>query len=295
MNTLVLDHLRRLCKNLGIRHVGSLSKFEIRKSIATYFDGMDNMEKNGISPTTVASRRTSTILRLVNVIFGEQFIEDFLNVNNAKSRQDHETCRTHKDFWMRATIAHNSCIESENDVVVSPSRQERHRENGAGTSRSEDAVAAVVTLPISTHIANLPLNPTTDTRHSHISNNESNEDTADSERELMLDNVPIPDDNSIPSPAAGADSDEEYDSCQENAGDNDASSLLNLSARPVAGNEFSRLIIPDNDEFLSALTTGRSINLSQVNQFETQAFRNKVLMLFKMRRTIQQNMSVSGT
>jgi hypothetical protein len=171
---------------------------------------MDNMEKNGISPTTVASRRTSTILRLVNVIFGEQFIEDFLNVNNAKSRQDHETCRTHKDFWMRATIAHNSCIESENDVVVSPSRQERHRENGAGTSRSEDAVAAVVTLPISTHIANLPLNPTTtDTRHSHISNNESSEDTADSDRELMLDNVPIPDDNSIPSPAAGADSDEE--------------------------------------------------------------------------------------
>ena len=68
-----------------------------------------------------------------------------------------------------------------------------------------------------------------------------------------------------------------------------------MSARPVAGNEFSRLIIPDNDEFLSALTTDRSINLSQVNQFETQAFRNKVLMLFKMRRTIQQNMSESGT
>jgi hypothetical protein len=81
LNTLVLDHLRRLCKNLGIRHVGSLSKFEIRKSIATYFDGMDNMEKNGISPTTVASRRTNTILRLVNIIFGEHFIEDFLNIN----------------------------------------------------------------------------------------------------------------------------------------------------------------------------------------------------------------------
>jgi hypothetical protein len=77
LNTLILDHLRRLCKNLGMRHVGSLSKFEIRKSIATYFNSMDNLEKSGVSPTTVASRRTSTILRLVNVIFGERFIEDF--------------------------------------------------------------------------------------------------------------------------------------------------------------------------------------------------------------------------
>lgn len=33
----------------------------------------------------------------------------------------------------------------------------------------------------------------------------------------------------------------------------------------------------------------------EINQFETQAFRNKVLSLFKMRRTIQENMSVSGT
>ena len=63
LNTLVLDHLRRLSKNLGMRHAGSLSKFEIRKSIAAYFNGMDNLEKNCILPTTVKSRRTSPILR----------------------------------------------------------------------------------------------------------------------------------------------------------------------------------------------------------------------------------------
>jgi hypothetical protein len=288
LNTLVLDHLRRLCKNLGMRHVGSLSKFEIRKSIATYFDGMDNMEKNGISPTTVASRRTSTILRLVNVIFGERFIEDFLKVNNAKSRQDHETFRTHKDFWMRATIAHNSCIESENDIVVSPPRQQEHlHESDAGTRYPEDVVADVVALPISTnHIVHLPFNPTA-ACHSHIGSKEGDYDSANSDGEL-------PDASSIPCQTAGADSEEEeYDSCQANTG-NDASSSFR-SSPPAAGDEFSRLVIPDNDEFLSALIIDKSINLSLVNQFETQASRSKVLMLFKMRQTIQQNMSVSGT
>lgn len=77
LNTLVLDHLRQLCKNLGMRHVGLLSKFKIQKSIAVCFDSMDNTETNGISPATIASsRRASTFLRLVNVTFGEQFIED---------------------------------------------------------------------------------------------------------------------------------------------------------------------------------------------------------------------------
>ena len=120
LSSLVVDHLRRLCKNLGMTHTGSLSKFEIRESIATYFQGMENLEESGITPTTVASRRTSTILCLVNVIFSKQFIEDLLKVNDAKSQQDHETFNTHKDFWIRATIAHNSCADSNNDVTLSP-------------------------------------------------------------------------------------------------------------------------------------------------------------------------------
>jgi hypothetical protein len=82
------------------------------------------VEQSGITPTTVASRRTSTILRLlVNVIFSSQFIEDLLKVNDAKSRQDYETFRTYKDFWIRATIAHNSCVDNDNDVAVSPPRR----------------------------------------------------------------------------------------------------------------------------------------------------------------------------
>jgi hypothetical protein len=39
-----------------------------------------------------------------------------------------------------------------------------------------------------------------------------------------------------------------------------------------AGNIFSTLVIPDNDEFLTALAADRCINLLQVNQFKTQAF-----------------------
>jgi hypothetical protein len=34
LNSLVVNHLRRLCKKLRVIHMGSLSKFEIRKAFA---------------------------------------------------------------------------------------------------------------------------------------------------------------------------------------------------------------------------------------------------------------------
>jgi hypothetical protein len=43
------------------------------------------MEESGVTPTTVASRRRSTVLFLVNVIFSKRFIDDLLKENDAKS------------------------------------------------------------------------------------------------------------------------------------------------------------------------------------------------------------------
>ncbi len=152
LNSLVVDHLRRLCKNLGVTHTGSLSKFEIRKAIASFFQGMENLEQSGITPTTVASRRTSTILRLVNVIFSNQFIEDLLKVNDAKSRQDHETFKTYKDFWIRATIAHNSCVDNDNDVAVSPPRRTNER------GRRENGIVIHALVVVAAHLQIIILN-----------------------------------------------------------------------------------------------------------------------------------------
>ena len=232
-------------------HTGSLSKFEIRKSIATYFQGMENLEESGITPTNNASRRTSTILRLVNVIFSEQFIEDLLKVNDAKSRQDHETFNTHKDFWIRATIAHNSCIDSNNDVALSPPPRERQREQNLAPE-AVDVVAAAA--PLSPTVANItnPFFATPAANLSHLNPADADNDNPDADN-------------------------------------------ISKDTDDGSGDDFSTLVIPDNDEFLRPLASNRCINLLEVNQFETQTFRSKVLMLFKMRRTIQQNMSVSGT
>jgi hypothetical protein len=123
LNSLLVDHLCRLCKNLGMTHTGSLSKFEIRKAIASFFRGMENVEQSGSTLTTVALQRNSTILRLINVLFSSQLIEDLLKVNDAKSRQDCGTFKTYKDFWIRATIAYNSCVDNDNNVAVSPPRR----------------------------------------------------------------------------------------------------------------------------------------------------------------------------
>ena len=48
----------------------------------------------------------------------------------------------------------------------------------------------------------------------------------------------------------------------------------NVSKDAGKGDEFSTLVIPENDDFLRPLASDRCINLLEVNQFETQTFRH---------------------
>jgi hypothetical protein len=57
LKTMILDHLHQLCKN-----VGSSNKFEIHKSLASYFKYLDEKEKKGLAPTSITSQLTSTIM-----------------------------------------------------------------------------------------------------------------------------------------------------------------------------------------------------------------------------------------
>jgi hypothetical protein len=99
---------------------GSLSKYEIRRAIATYFSYQERLEKNGMLPSSAASCMTSTVCCAVNIIFSKHFIEDCKQVNDRKTRRDHETSNLNRDFWIRASIAHNSCIDGRNEVANSP-------------------------------------------------------------------------------------------------------------------------------------------------------------------------------
>jgi hypothetical protein len=110
LKSLTVEQSRKLCANLGIVNCGSQNKFNCRKAIARYFRYQDALDVNGMKPTSHASRLTSTICRDVNVNVGAEFIEEFKTVNDRKSRKDHETQNTHKAFWIRATLAYNSCV-----------------------------------------------------------------------------------------------------------------------------------------------------------------------------------------
>jgi hypothetical protein len=58
---------------------------------------------------------------------------------------------------------------------------------------------------------------------------------------------------------------------------------------------FDQILYPSEDVYLSDLDSNDEINLLEVDQFTTEAFRKKILDLFKIRRKMKQNMSVSGT
>jgi hypothetical protein len=241
LKVLTVSHLRQLCKNLGIMNCGSLSKYEIRRARATYFSYQERLEKNGMLPSSAASRMTSTVCCAVNIIFSEQFIEDFKQVNDRKTRRDHETSNLNRDFWICASIAHNSCIDGRNEVTTSPTRTSSSlRHTAASVPRVCDDVA------------------------------QEAEDNDGKKHELLA-NTGAVDDNSF----TVADNEDEED--QDDV------------------NEFNALIIPDGDCHLHDLASDKQVNLLDVSHLDTQAFKNKITSLFKMRSTIQNNMTVSGT
>ena len=210
LKTLTVDHLRKLCTNVGIANCRSHNKFNCRKALATYFRYQDALETNGLKPTTHASRVTGTICRAVNVVFSAEFIEDFKTVNDRKSRKDHKTQKTYKEFWIRAALAHNSCIGCDSLLV---------------SSGPSSAAAAV------------------------------NSD----------------------------DSQEDDDNCSAE------------QPAQLQQDSFCSLIFPPDDVYLLDLSLDTDINLLCVDQFETEAFRKKIMDLFKIRRKIKENMTESGT
>ena len=218
---------------------GSLNKYDIRQAIASYFTYQESLEEKGLVTSSNASQITSTVCRAVNVIFScEQFIEEFQSVNDCKSRRDHDTRNTNKDFWIRATVAHNSIGSSAGGSNVVPRSSSTTRD---GSTQEEK-------------------------RNSPKDGNDNFVDIEDGEGSSSCNSlyVPTQDDNN--------------DGIADNNSD-----------------PFITLVIPDNDIHHLELCEDREINLLVVTQQTTDAFGNKITKLFKMQRTMKQNMTVSGT
>ncbi|KAI2489793.1 hypothetical protein MHU86_24787 [Fragilaria crotonensis] len=227
LKLLIVEHIRKLCSNVGITNCGSQNNFNCRKAIAAYFRYEDALDANGLKPTSHASRLTSTICRAINVVFSEEFIEDFKTVNDGKARKDHESKNTSKAFWIRAIKAYNSCVACDTISVT------------ASTTPLATGTAAFMTPPAAAATVHM--------RESHITTTMA---------------------------------DELYDEVDES---------------PTTSDSFSTLVFPPYDLYLCDLVEDPEVNLLCVVQFDTEAFRKKILDLFRIRRKMKENMTVSGT
>jgi hypothetical protein len=63
------------------------------------------------SPHHWKEQAGSNIVQLCNVIFGHFFFEDFLKLNDIKTRSNHETGGLPSDFWADVAEALNDACE----------------------------------------------------------------------------------------------------------------------------------------------------------------------------------------
>jgi hypothetical protein len=109
------------------------------------------LEQKGLTATSTASWLTSTICHVVNVVFSEQqFVDNFFfSVNHRMSRQNHKTKKTEKAFWINATLAHNSSVESDLNIVHIPPEGNHSR------LKSHDRFSLILNIDDDPHIASL--------------------------------------------------------------------------------------------------------------------------------------------
>lgn len=92
------DQLCTLCKNVGVRYVNR-TKFGCRKALWIEANEQETREKDGLRIATASERASSNTIRLVNVLFSNNFYDSFIKLNDVKNRTDHETGGMPSDFW----------------------------------------------------------------------------------------------------------------------------------------------------------------------------------------------------
>jgi hypothetical protein len=117
LDKLNLEQLRRFSRNVGVPYVNKCTKFQCRKGLWILGNHQEQLEKYGGHDTTAEERVSSNVIRLCNVIFGHDFLDDLLALNDGKNRVDHETGGMANDFWAGVTEALNCA--SDDDATAS--------------------------------------------------------------------------------------------------------------------------------------------------------------------------------
>jgi len=82
-------------------------------------------ERDGLNLSTATERSSSNIVRLINVLFGHDFFDSLIKLNDIKTRTDHETGGLPSHFWNDVADALNVSEDDDDDncatiIVISP-------------------------------------------------------------------------------------------------------------------------------------------------------------------------------
>jgi hypothetical protein len=94
-----LEQLRRLARNLGVSYVNKCNKFQCRKALWILANHQEALERDGERLSTATERSSSNTIRLCNILFSGEFLEDLLCLNDIKNRKDHERGGMPSHFW----------------------------------------------------------------------------------------------------------------------------------------------------------------------------------------------------
>ena len=116
LDDLNVDQLRLLCRRLGITGASSAKRHACRALIAKLHVINSSAATRSEDPRSMEQQATNTLLRQINVIFSSEFIQRFQELNDGKTRVDHETGNVAKKFWHDVTLVYNDFAEIEEPV-----------------------------------------------------------------------------------------------------------------------------------------------------------------------------------
>jgi hypothetical protein len=118
LDTLTLDQIRLLCRNIGVKHYQGYSKFKCKRAIYELIIFMEKKERCELEVDTIKDVMSSNIIRLTNVIFSSEYFDDFIKLNDRKSRDDFEAKKIPGNFWKEVTTSVNCCVEDDSCAVT---------------------------------------------------------------------------------------------------------------------------------------------------------------------------------
>lgn len=104
---LVADQIRKLCRNVGCKGTHSASHGKCQKALATLKTYQNVLREKGVHAGIIEARALNSLLKAINVVFGSDFFDRFLNLNGPRDRRDHKTDNMPSDFWKDAADHYN--------------------------------------------------------------------------------------------------------------------------------------------------------------------------------------------